>query len=297
MSEFRKRPIVVKAFHFTDETKDMVLGYLGPGVEPTREDGEPALRVITIHGEEALVRLGDWIVKEPKSGFFYPIKPDIFEATYEPVHATSAEPVHHDEAHGYHHADGTPIEPAYDRRKPAHTVPLTAQNSGTNNDSGANAGVTDGLESDSADEVVERLKGVAEDEALIDGDPYIAHASRDALALIQSQAEEIERLEAKNENYYHQHYTMAAVHEREVERLKGINKFRQAKVIKFQAQLTEAKEVPLSEGESREANRIYRELNAQEDPYAVDRTVEAIISGRSRHLAKLEGEGCSISTS
>jgi len=51
-----------------------------------------------------------------------------------------------------------------------------------------------------------------------------------------------------------------------------------------EAQLDEAREVPLSEEESREAYRIYRELNAQEDPYAVDKTVEAIISGRATHL-------------
>jgi len=120
--------------------------------------------------------------------------------------ATSAEPVHHDEAHGYHHADGTPIEPAYDRRKPAHTVPLTAQNSGTNNDSGANAGVTDGLESDSADEVVENWCVWIKN-----GKPYLCHAvdgdgceplSDKVAALIESQAAEIERLEKDAEELH-----------------------------------------------------------------------------------------------
>lgn len=39
----------------------------------------------TIHGDRAYARPGDWIASEPESGRFYPIKPDVFEATYEPV--------------------------------------------------------------------------------------------------------------------------------------------------------------------------------------------------------------------
>ena len=44
-----------------------------------------AVDVQTMHGDWAVVRHGDWIVPDGKPGTFYPIKPDIFEATYEAV--------------------------------------------------------------------------------------------------------------------------------------------------------------------------------------------------------------------
>ncbi|MFD7999952.1 hypothetical protein [Streptomyces mirabilis] len=43
------------------------------------------LHVRTVHGEIATVRHGDWIVPEGLPGRFYPVKADIFAATYEAV--------------------------------------------------------------------------------------------------------------------------------------------------------------------------------------------------------------------
>jgi hypothetical protein len=52
--------------------------------------GEPgptyiAFEVYTAHGDLATVRHGDWVVPEAQPGRFYPIKPDVFADSYEPV--------------------------------------------------------------------------------------------------------------------------------------------------------------------------------------------------------------------
>ena len=44
-----------------------------------------AFHVQTIHGDYALVTHGDYIVREPQEGRFYPCRPDIFEARYAPA--------------------------------------------------------------------------------------------------------------------------------------------------------------------------------------------------------------------
>lgn len=42
--------------------------------------------VHTIHkGQIVILEDGDWVMPEPDGEHFYPIKPDIFEATYEPA--------------------------------------------------------------------------------------------------------------------------------------------------------------------------------------------------------------------
>ena len=83
--KFRKRPTVVEAMQFLDDTKDQVYNW-AVGAEPTFRNDEPALLVRTIHGDEAVVRLGDWVIREPGAvTFYYPCKPDIFDASYDPV--------------------------------------------------------------------------------------------------------------------------------------------------------------------------------------------------------------------
>jgi len=63
--------------------------YLGPESLPIRGvfPGYPdsADYVVTIHGQPTPVAPGDWIMPEPDGEHFYPCKPEIFEATYEPV--------------------------------------------------------------------------------------------------------------------------------------------------------------------------------------------------------------------
>lgn len=83
--KFRKRPVVIEAEHFD-------------GIPPITKDGPqrmfmewpieldekgPFLIIPTLEGSHR-ADIGDWIITGVK-GEKYPIKPDIFEATYEKV--------------------------------------------------------------------------------------------------------------------------------------------------------------------------------------------------------------------
>lgn len=87
MPTFRKKPIVVEAVQYRREFHTGC-GELPPGVERhfcRGEDGElyETLPIVQTLEGELRVADGDWIIKGVK-GEFYPCKPDIFEATYEP---------------------------------------------------------------------------------------------------------------------------------------------------------------------------------------------------------------------
>ncbi|HFD32057.1 MAG TPA: hypothetical protein ENJ28_05015 [Gammaproteobacteria bacterium] len=75
-------PTHIKAVQFTEENKDMVFNSLTGQHAANFEDGKPIIKVVTIHGEIAKVRLGDWIIKENKQGHYYPIKNSIFVEKY-----------------------------------------------------------------------------------------------------------------------------------------------------------------------------------------------------------------------
>jgi hypothetical protein len=82
--KYRKKPIVVEAVQFFYD------GPLVPGVFYPAKDGATYVGdafVITIHGQRAYLQNGDWVITEPDGQGFYPCKPDIFEATYEAIHA------------------------------------------------------------------------------------------------------------------------------------------------------------------------------------------------------------------
>jgi hypothetical protein len=80
--QYDRLPKQISAVQFTFENKDQVLNSLTGQYAADFEDGIPIIKVTTIHGEIAIVRLYDWIVKEAKLGFYYPIKSDIFKLTY-----------------------------------------------------------------------------------------------------------------------------------------------------------------------------------------------------------------------
>ena len=84
MSKYRKKPVVIEAEHFTDENKERCFNFVFsnafPGID---EAGRPCLKIQTLEGVMT-ASLGDYIIKGV-SGEFYPCKPDIFAATYEPV--------------------------------------------------------------------------------------------------------------------------------------------------------------------------------------------------------------------
>jgi len=79
---YKRLPKTVEAVQFTEANKDRVFNSLTGQYAPGFEDGKPIIKVTTIHGEIAVVRLTDWIIKEPKLGCYYPIKDDIFRAGY-----------------------------------------------------------------------------------------------------------------------------------------------------------------------------------------------------------------------
>lgn len=102
MPQFRKKPIVIEAVQLRWSTWNEVCDFVGeaisnrtPGRYITAEEasdtcGEPgpeyiAIDVTTTHGETAVVRHGDWIIPDSTPGTFYPCKPDVFDATYEPI--------------------------------------------------------------------------------------------------------------------------------------------------------------------------------------------------------------------
>ena len=85
MPKFRKKPAVIEAVQFTYPPSTECLIFCGEGLRNVRPGAVGTAEITTIHGETAIVRERDWIAAEPVPGRFYPIKPDIFEATYERV--------------------------------------------------------------------------------------------------------------------------------------------------------------------------------------------------------------------
>lgn len=95
MRRFRKKPVVVDAMQWTGKNVDEVVKFaLGSikvlmpcfnagGIIVTRNTAYIETPEGTMHASP-----GDWIIRGVK-GEFYPCKPDIFDATYEPVDATS----------------------------------------------------------------------------------------------------------------------------------------------------------------------------------------------------------------
>lgn len=83
MAKFRKKPVVIEAEQYVE------YGELVKGMCNSRScfaAGNNAPHVHTIHdGQMVLLEIGDWIIPEPDGEHFYPCKPDIFKATYEPT--------------------------------------------------------------------------------------------------------------------------------------------------------------------------------------------------------------------
>ena len=85
MPRFRKKPVEIEARQFTGRGGPGSLVDLrswGAPVVPIVGPGD-ALEVLTLEGR-MMAQKGDWIIRGVK-GEFYPCKPDVFEATYEPV--------------------------------------------------------------------------------------------------------------------------------------------------------------------------------------------------------------------
>jgi len=81
---YRKKPVVIEAIKWTgnnlEEIQNFALGFTKHDIE---EGKETYLYIHTLEGHHK-ASIGDMIIKGIK-GEFYPCKPDIFAATYEPV--------------------------------------------------------------------------------------------------------------------------------------------------------------------------------------------------------------------
>jgi len=98
MNKFRKKPVEIEAMQWdgtaegTTQIIDWILSYGGTArywcSDPRRcaETGGDSPHAIFIETLEGLITVGllDQVIKGVKNEF-YPCKPDIFEATYEPV--------------------------------------------------------------------------------------------------------------------------------------------------------------------------------------------------------------------
>lgn len=90
---YRKKPVIIQAVQLREdnysEVCDFIETYGGPSLPPDwpelSEDDDVVFRLPTIHGDYTAFREGDWIFPEKKPGHFYPVKPDVFEETYEEV--------------------------------------------------------------------------------------------------------------------------------------------------------------------------------------------------------------------
>ena len=99
MAKFRKKPVVIEAMQLSWDTWSEICEfipkpwfvrgvYLNDETKELLPEGHTSntmgLLMKTLESQEFLAQQGDWIIKGV-SGEFYPCKPDIFAATYEPV--------------------------------------------------------------------------------------------------------------------------------------------------------------------------------------------------------------------
>jgi len=80
IQKFRKRPVVVEAIQYDGFHIGKLNDFCGSSIF-VPVGGSPFIR--TLEGDLTISK-GDWVIKGVK-GEFYPCKPDVFEATYEPV--------------------------------------------------------------------------------------------------------------------------------------------------------------------------------------------------------------------
>ncbi len=89
MPKFRKKPVVIEALQWTGDnaTAMLAFGHSGPsplwGADFQVHTDNREVEIGTLEGCMT-ASVGDWIIRGVQ-GEFYPCKPDIFEATYEPA--------------------------------------------------------------------------------------------------------------------------------------------------------------------------------------------------------------------
>ena len=83
---YRKKPVVIEAVPVTYDNRFEVAAWCGGRAEQAAPSGmiyAPGVVAIDTLEGTMWAEVGDWIIKGV-AGEFYPCKPDIFSATYEP---------------------------------------------------------------------------------------------------------------------------------------------------------------------------------------------------------------------
>lgn len=84
--KYRKKPVIVEAVQWEGPWCRLPqVGTEELGKATKAESSEVRFFVATIHGRRAYLSKNDWLIQEPDGEHWYPCKPDIFEATYEPA--------------------------------------------------------------------------------------------------------------------------------------------------------------------------------------------------------------------
>ena len=85
MPKFRKKPIVIEARQYDGSYESGVaISLWMAGGSATRHERVGDKIIVETYEGPLTASPGDWIIKGVQ-GEFYPFKPDIFEATYEPA--------------------------------------------------------------------------------------------------------------------------------------------------------------------------------------------------------------------
>jgi len=80
MAKYRKKPVVIDAVQFSSEMAySLVCEFVGKQLQISPE----GIVIPTLEGD-MVARVGDYIIRGVK-GEFYPCKPEIFHATYDPA--------------------------------------------------------------------------------------------------------------------------------------------------------------------------------------------------------------------
>lgn len=96
MPKFRKKPVEIEAVQMVNGNTLEVVDFIRDGggnyrtVTHPRDSRQDEVFVITLEGEMRAVE-GDWIIRGVQDEF-YPCKPDIFAATYEPIETQGCGP-------------------------------------------------------------------------------------------------------------------------------------------------------------------------------------------------------------
>lgn len=92
MAKYRKKPVVIEAVQYLpgETTKALVHHLEGCTGWQMADTAAPGIIIPTLEGTMHAAA-GDWIIRGVQ-GEFYPCKPDIFAATYEPAEDQTEEP-------------------------------------------------------------------------------------------------------------------------------------------------------------------------------------------------------------